>query len=122
MARNPPSSTDELVLALDLYFGSSGWIDDMDPRVIELSGILNALPHHAEVRRRVRVSPPHTAWVSLCPDGHPQPACRVSSLSLTYPPPGHRLLLGGFICRLPLNRSHPNCKDGLASCARNKIA
>lgn len=48
MARNPPWSTDELVLALDLYFQSGGWIDDMDSRVIELSEILNALPHHAE--------------------------------------------------------------------------
>lgn len=47
MARNPPWSTDELVLALDLYFQSGGWIDDTDPRVIELSGVLNGLPHHA---------------------------------------------------------------------------
>jgi 5-methylcytosine-specific restriction protein A len=46
MARNPPWTTDELVLALALYF-EHGWLDDKDPRVVELSGVLNALPHTA---------------------------------------------------------------------------
>jgi 5-methylcytosine-specific restriction protein A len=48
VARNPSWNTDELVPALDLYFQAGGWIDDTDPRVIELSGVLNALPHIAE--------------------------------------------------------------------------
>ena len=46
MPRNPPRTADELVLALDLYF-EHGWLDDTDPRVIELSSVLNALPHTA---------------------------------------------------------------------------
>ena len=46
VARNPPWSTDEIVLALALYF-EHGSLDDTDPRVIELSSILNALPHIA---------------------------------------------------------------------------
>jgi 5-methylcytosine-specific restriction protein A len=46
VARNPPWSTDEIVLALALYF-DHGWLDDTDPRVIELNGILNTLPHAA---------------------------------------------------------------------------
>ena len=46
VARNPPWSTDEIVLALALYF-EYGWLDDTDSRVIELSGILNGLPHTA---------------------------------------------------------------------------
>src|SRR5262245_21187327 len=46
VARNPPWTTDELVLALALYF-EHGWLDDKNPLVIELSGVLNALPHSA---------------------------------------------------------------------------
>jgi 5-methylcytosine-specific restriction protein A len=46
MPRNPPWTTDELVLALALYF-EHGWLDDTNPLVVELSGILNALPHTA---------------------------------------------------------------------------
>lgn len=44
MSRNPPWSTDELVLTLALYF-QHGWLDETDPRVVELSVVLNALPH-----------------------------------------------------------------------------
>jgi 5-methylcytosine-specific restriction protein A len=41
--RNPPWTTDEVILALDLYF-REGQLDDTDPKVSELSGVLNALP------------------------------------------------------------------------------
>jgi len=47
MARNSPWSTDELLLALDLYFQAGGWTDDSDPRAVELSEVLNGLSHIA---------------------------------------------------------------------------
>lgn len=40
--RNPPWNEDELVLALDVYL-EYGMLDDRDPRVIELSNLLNEL-------------------------------------------------------------------------------
>jgi 5-methylcytosine-specific restriction enzyme A len=43
--RNPPWDRDELVLALDLYL-QAGQLDDADPRVVELSALLNKLPLH----------------------------------------------------------------------------
>lgn len=43
--RNPTWERDELILALDLYM-RNGLIDDTDPRVIELSELLNRLPLH----------------------------------------------------------------------------
>jgi 5-methylcytosine-specific restriction protein A len=43
--RNPPWERDELILALDLYV-RAGLVDDTDPRVIELSELLNRLPLH----------------------------------------------------------------------------
>jgi 5-methylcytosine-specific restriction protein A len=43
--RNPPWERDELILALDLYL-RVGLVDDSDPRVIELSELLNRLPLH----------------------------------------------------------------------------
>lgn len=43
--RNPKWHRDEIILALDLYFSSSrGSIDDKNPRIIEVSQILNELP------------------------------------------------------------------------------
>lgn len=45
MARNPPWTYDELILAMDLY-QREGLIDDRHPLVVELSEILNALPIH----------------------------------------------------------------------------
>jgi 5-methylcytosine-specific restriction enzyme A len=43
--RNPKWHRDEIILALDLYFSEDrGSIDDKNPRVIELSKILNDLP------------------------------------------------------------------------------
>jgi 5-methylcytosine-specific restriction protein A len=43
--RNPPWERDELILALDLYV-RDGLVDDTDPRVVELSELLNRLPLH----------------------------------------------------------------------------
>lgn len=43
--RNPSWAVDELLLALDLYL-EAGLLDDGDPRVVELSDILNGLPIH----------------------------------------------------------------------------
>src|SRR4051794_20218017 len=45
--RNPTWTTDELILAMDLYL-RHGLLDDIDPEVIELSNVLNALPLSAE--------------------------------------------------------------------------
>jgi 5-methylcytosine-specific restriction enzyme A len=44
--RNPPWERDELILALDLYM-QNGLVDDTDPRVTELSELLNRLPLHS---------------------------------------------------------------------------
>lgn len=45
--RNPAWAVDELILALDLYL-DSGLLDDADPKVVELSEILNRLPIHTQ--------------------------------------------------------------------------
>jgi 5-methylcytosine-specific restriction protein A len=43
--RNPKWHRDEIILALDLYFsGQRGSIDDKNPKIIELSKVLNELP------------------------------------------------------------------------------
>jgi len=43
--RNPKWHRDEIILALDLYFSPDrGSIDGKNPKIIELSGVLNALP------------------------------------------------------------------------------
>jgi 5-methylcytosine-specific restriction protein A len=44
-SRNPDWSRDELILALDLYM-THGLVGDSDPRVIDLSQLLNQLPIH----------------------------------------------------------------------------
>ena len=47
--RNPPWSRDELILALDLYFQyDEKHFDDTDPKVKELSKILNNLPSNKQ--------------------------------------------------------------------------
>ncbi len=47
--RNPKWHRDEIILALDLYFSSDrGSIDDKNPRIIELSKVLNDLPLFAD--------------------------------------------------------------------------
>lgn len=48
--QNPDWTLDELVLALDLYL-RHGLLGDSDPRVIELSGLLNRLPIHPPEKR-----------------------------------------------------------------------
>lgn len=45
--RNPTWTTDELILAMDLYL-RKGLLDDRDPEVVELSRVLNALPIHGD--------------------------------------------------------------------------
>ena len=43
--RNPKWHRDEIILALELYFsGHRGSIDDKNPKIIELSKVLNELP------------------------------------------------------------------------------
>ncbi|HTB31053.1 MAG TPA: HNH endonuclease [Bacteroidia bacterium] len=45
MAKNPKWHRDEIILALDLYFQSDrGTIDAKNPKVVELSRLLNTLP------------------------------------------------------------------------------
>ncbi len=41
--RSPNWTTDELILALDLYL-REGQLSKSNPRVVALSGVLNALP------------------------------------------------------------------------------
>lgn len=49
---NPNWSRDEVILALDLYFRCEGKIPSKkDPRVVELSKILNSLPLHVAARK-----------------------------------------------------------------------
>ena len=50
---NPKWTRDEVILALDLYFDCAGKIPSpKDKRVIELSEILRAFPHHALAARK----------------------------------------------------------------------
>jgi 5-methylcytosine-specific restriction protein A len=45
MTRNPDWNRDEIILALDLYFNKDrGSIDKKNPKIIELSALLNKLP------------------------------------------------------------------------------
>ena len=49
MPRNPNWTTDEHILALNLYFESDGrLLEPSDEKVIELSNILNSLPIHGQ--------------------------------------------------------------------------
>lgn len=50
---NPSWTWDEAVLALDLYFECNGKIPGpSDPRVMKLSELLRAFPHHSEAARK----------------------------------------------------------------------
>lgn len=44
--RAPDWAREEIILALQLYFSAGGALDDMDPRVAELSALLNRLTIH----------------------------------------------------------------------------
>jgi len=48
MARNPSWTRDELILALDLYLRERRVLEETDEQVVELSGLLNELPIHAQ--------------------------------------------------------------------------
>lgn len=48
--KNPDWVVDELILALDLYL-REGLLDDTDPKVLELSALLNRLPIHPREAR-----------------------------------------------------------------------
>ena len=50
---NPDWTRDEVVLALDLYFGCNGSIPSKsDARVVALSKLLRVFPYHANAARR----------------------------------------------------------------------
>ena len=50
---NPKWTRDEVILALDLYFHFDGRIPDQsDPRVVALSKLLRAFPHHSVAARK----------------------------------------------------------------------
>lgn len=48
MARNPPWTYDEILLALDLYLPERKVLEETDERVVALSRLLNELPVHAD--------------------------------------------------------------------------
>lgn len=48
MARNPPWTYDEILLALDLYLPERKVLEETDDRVVALSRLLNELPVHAD--------------------------------------------------------------------------
>ncbi|MBS1687534.1 MAG: HNH endonuclease [Bacteroidetes bacterium] len=51
--KNPNWNRDELILALDLYFDLNNKnIDSINPKIIELSAILNSLPYHQNVENQ----------------------------------------------------------------------
>jgi 5-methylcytosine-specific restriction protein A len=62
--RNPPWPVDEIFLALDLYF-RHGQLDDTDTEVIELSGMLNALPIHAGAEYETTFRNPNSVAMKL---------------------------------------------------------
>jgi 5-methylcytosine-specific restriction enzyme A len=50
---NPNWTRDEVILALDLYFACTGSIPGQsDPRVVALSDLLRAFPHHSAAARK----------------------------------------------------------------------
>jgi 5-methylcytosine-specific restriction protein A len=65
--RNPPWTRDELILALDLYFHVNPSHTSADnPKVIELSEILRALPTGATARDPRTFRNPASVYMKLC--------------------------------------------------------
>ena len=62
--RNPTWVADELILGLDLYV-TAGMLGPADPRVIELSELLNTLPIHEEAARRTKFRNPKAVGLKL---------------------------------------------------------
>lgn len=64
--RNPKWHRDEIILALDLYFQEDrGSIDARNPKVIELSEILNKLPIHENIPDSVKFRNPNGVSLKL---------------------------------------------------------
>lgn len=63
-ARNPDWTTDELIIALDVY-RRHGLLDDTDPEVIELSSVLQALPIHPADARSATFRNPNGVALKL---------------------------------------------------------
>jgi 5-methylcytosine-specific restriction enzyme A len=78
--RNPTWARDELILALDLYF-DAGMLDDTDPRVTELSDLLNRLPIHSVRPDRDRFRNPNAVSLKLANFGSLDPAYPGAGLS-----------------------------------------
>jgi 5-methylcytosine-specific restriction protein A len=64
MPRNPKWRREELILALDLYL-RRGLLDDTDPSVIELSGVLRRLGLHPSPPDPVRFRNPNGVAMKL---------------------------------------------------------
>ena len=64
--RNPKWHRDEIILALDLYFDSQlGSIDSKNPKIIELSSILNQLPIHKHKPDEMKFRNPNGVTLKL---------------------------------------------------------
>lgn len=72
MARNPNWSVDEVILALDLYF-DHGQLDDTDPRVIEVSALMNALPMNIGTEHDATFRNPNGIAIRLANFAHYDP-------------------------------------------------
>ena len=66
MSRNPNWTRDELILALNLYINAGRvQLDNNDPRVIELSELLNNLPIHPTELRQAKFRNPNGVSMKL---------------------------------------------------------
>ena len=102
--RNPAWEADELILALDLYL-REGQLDDTDPRVIDLSSVLNELPIHADRPDAARFRNPNGVAMKLG---------NFAALDPDYP--GAGLRAGGKRDREVWDR-FANARDELAAAA-----
>lgn len=67
MPRNPKWTRDELILALDLYFKENpSHISQSNPKVIELSELLNNLPIHARETADEKFRNPNGVYMKMC--------------------------------------------------------
>jgi 5-methylcytosine-specific restriction enzyme A len=80
MARNPPWTIDEVILALSLYF-ERGLLDDTDATVIELSGVMNALPMNVGGDHEATFRNPNSVAMKLANFAHVDPAYPGEGLS-----------------------------------------
>src|SRR5262249_39621851 len=67
LAKNPPWTTDELILALDLYFRLNPLSTSKDnPEIVALSEILSRLPIHRDRPDAERFRNPNGVYMKLC--------------------------------------------------------